>query len=277
MPEDVLSDVTQIINEKHADEIDMNIILGKLLYSQDDYEKYLKYFLHLLDVYRNNKSKDHNLAKTYHSIAWTCLDLEKDDDAILYFSLVFDQYLSLNNQFDAARMLYDIGTCYIKKKDYDEANNYLTKSYKMKKDDIDLPNNHCQIALSMNGFGTVCYYQNDYEHVLDYYIKSLNSYENSSLLYKCKNHDNDISRQYKNIGEVSSKLNNDDKASEYLQKSLDLREKHLISYRERRSRLWTLVEMSKIFEKRNDESNAKICKQKILKTNEHMATKKLAE
>ena len=242
-----------------------------------DYEKCVKYFLHLLNVYQNNPSKDGNIAKIYHFIAEAYQDLNKDDDAILYNNLAFDRYFSSNNLDDAARVLQDIAISYMSKKDYDQAKNYLTKSYNMKRDDLNLPNNSCQIALSLNSFGVLCYLKNDYENALDYYMKSLNIYKNSSLLCKCKTHDNDISRQCKNIGMIFTKLNDDDKALEYLQTSLYLREKHLTALYQRRSRLDTLFKMIEIFQKRNDHINIELYVNKISNFNEYCPTIKLAD
>lgn len=108
---------------------------------------------------------------------------------------------------------------------------------------------HCEIARLMDCFGCL---EDDNEKARDYFLKSLNIYENPFHICTLNNHDYYISQVQEHLAERYYQDNYYDKALEYILKTIQIRENYLTTLNRKKHYLISLMKLWKLLQKSNE-------------------------
>ncbi|CAF1435592.1 unnamed protein product, partial [Rotaria sordida] len=230
--EETPSKYTQVLLEEYKSETDMNILLGKLLYKMEKYGICRRVFEKLLNFYGSEEYE--KLATIYNFIGESYAYENDYDKAIVNYTKAYNYYIKLRQFQDAAIVTNYIGVAYFNKNDKENARFYCTKSQDMWKE---LPTYtpeyiHCEIGYMLNLCGCL---EDDNQIACDYFLKALKIYENPSKMCNHIQHDHRIAEICENLAYRYNQDNDNDKALEYIMKSVNIRKTNISSLQKRKN------------------------------------------
>ncbi|CAF4402339.1 unnamed protein product [Rotaria socialis] len=245
------------LKQRQTEEMNLTIIVGRLLCSLGEYEKSKRYFQQLFNDANDEDrawiefnigrvlalNKESNEARIYYNHAYErmmnykparvlesahvlnnigCLlaNQEKYDEAIDYHqrALEIREKFYPPGHIDIAQSLYNIGLILDNQGKYDDSLEYYQTALKIQEKCY--PSVHPHIYRSLNSIGIILYRQGKYEQALDYYKHALKIEES---LYP-SGHD-DLTYTLNNIGIILRNKGMHDEALQYCRRALDIEEK----------------------------------------------------
>ncbi|CAF1030282.1 unnamed protein product [Rotaria magnacalcarata] len=245
------------LKQQQTEEMNLTIIVGRLLCSLGEYEKSKRYFQQLFNDANDEDrawiefnigrvlalNKESNEARIYYNHAYErmmnykparvlesahvlnnigCLlaNQEKYDEAIDYHqrALEIREKFYPPGHIDIAQSLYNIGLILDNQGKYEDSLEYYQTALKIQEKCY--PSVHPHIYRSLNSIGIILYRQGKYEQALDYYKHALKIEES---LYP-SGHD-DLTYTLNNIGIILRNKGMHDEALQYCRRALDIEEK----------------------------------------------------
>jgi len=205
--------------EKSIKNADVLHMLGRLYYSQNEYDLALEYNFKSLQIRKEILGEKHpDVAASYNNIGIVYYDKGEYDKVLEYYfkTLQIDKEVRGEKHIYVADSYDNIGNAYNAIDEYDKALEYHFKALQIRKEI--LGENHTLVAISYNNIGLDYGEKGEYTEALDYYFNALQLFKENLG----ENH-TDVANNYNNIGLVYAAKGEYDKALEYYFKSLQIR------------------------------------------------------
>lgn len=194
-------------------------MLGRLYYSQNEYDLALEYNFKALQIRKEILGEKHpDVAASLNNIGVVYYDKGEYDKVLEYYfqTLQIDKEIRGEKHIYVADSYDNIGNAYNALDDYDKALEYHFKALQIRKEI--LGEHHALVANSYNNIGLDYSEKGEFDKALEYYSNSLQLFKEIFG----ENHV-DVANSYHNIGLVYTDKGEYDKALEYYFKSLQIR------------------------------------------------------
>ncbi len=182
--------------------------LGTIYYYTSQYYLSINKNKEAANLFEKIKNYD-RLSDVYNNIGLVYTTIENNTYALQYLKKTYKIKKQINDKYNEALSLLNIGVIYINTKQYDSAGFYINKAvptfeYLLKTEDS--VKAFRGMAYAYNNLGIIYQYSEDYNKTLDYYKKSL------KYLF-VTNDNNNIANAYLNIASVYLDLSENAKAT----------------------------------------------------------------
>ncbi|NBC84046.1 MAG: tetratricopeptide repeat protein [Bacteroidetes bacterium] len=188
--------------------------IGLNHYYQANYKESMLAYNKAQSVYEKTGNNE-KLALIYQNIGLVYNELEDHQKALVYLNQSQEIFIDLDARYNMANNYHNIGAVYSKMEEYDKATHYYEKSYNI----FHEINNIHGIGSTLNNMGMVLAAGKNHEQAIKKYHESLVYFRQE------KNRYGELS-VYHNLGIALMEINRIDDARLYLEKSMELANKH---------------------------------------------------
>ncbi len=190
-----------------------NELLGDLFQMMNNFQPAINYFLISEKLYKSLNEKE-KLAQIYGKLGSLYLTNNYDlENAQMYYQLLLDLGIDLNNQKIIANAYNRIGGIFFLQEEYEEANYYIREALLLWEQLADNEG----VSVALNNIGEIYMMKSSFNTALDYFNQSLSISEKT-------NNKELVAVNYKNIGLIKSQFGEVEEAFTYFNKSLKLYE-----------------------------------------------------